>query len=336
MQEYTSPLVSVIIPAYNAGRYIAESVGSVLKQTYAEVEAVCFNDASSDNTLEKLKELAESDKRIRIIDSKVNIKQGGGRNRALLAARGEYVMFLDADDSLAPDAVETCIGFALRKGADMVMFDYERNSPSTGHKEPVCQLGKDAAYLGGDELRLRIISRTSPVWSAMYKRSNLLDNKLFFPERVFYEDNAVAMAMQLSALNPCKINRNLYLYRVDNISVSRSADNYRFFDRLESAKILMEHLKRLGIYDKYADELDFVFLNQYYIHSIFGCVYRFSKVPMLRHRYICKTVRRYVRHPAENPQYRALPLKMRLKIELHARFPRTMKTISNIKHTLLR
>lgn len=54
------------------------------------------------------------------------------------------------------------------------------------------------------------------------------------------------------------------------------------------------------------------------------------------HRYICKTVRRYVRHPAENPQYRALPLKMRLKIELHARFPRTMKTISNIKHTLLR
>ncbi len=179
MQEYTSPLVSVIIPAYNAGRYIAESVGSVLKQTYAEVEAVCFNDASSDNTLEKLKELAESDKRIRIIDSKVNIKQGGGRNRALLAARGEYVMFLDADDSLAPDAVETCIGFALRKGADMVMFDYERNSPSTGHKEPVCQLGKDAAYIGGDELRLRIISRTSPVWSAMYKRSNLLDNKLF-------------------------------------------------------------------------------------------------------------------------------------------------------------
>ena len=98
----------------------------------------------------------------------------------------------------------------------------------------------------------------------------------------------------------------------------------------------MEHLKRLGIYDKYADELDFVFLNQYYIHSIFGCVYRFSKVPMLRHRYICKTIRRYVRHPAENPQYRALPLKMRLKIELHARFPRTIKTISNIKHTLLR
>ncbi|MDE6270588.1 MAG: glycosyltransferase, partial [Muribaculaceae bacterium] len=307
-------------------------VGSVFTQTCGSWELICFNDASTDGSLELLRGLqARSDGRMHIIDSPVNVKQGGGRNRALQRARGRYVMFLDADDALAPDAVESCLEEAGR-GADMVVFDYARMDGDRLTR--VCQLGEDAATLGTAELRRRIVLRTTPVWSAMYERSLIADRGLFFPEGVFYEDNAVAMAIQLSARKPVKLNAPLYRYRVDNASVTRSTDNYRFFHRLASARTLLGHLKRLGLYEEFAREIDFLFINQYYTHTVFGCVYRFSRVPMLRHRYVCRTIRRYVPDFSDNPYYRSQPLGLRLKIVLHVRFPRVIHGLSRLKRRL--
>lgn len=329
----STPAVSIIMPVYRAEAFLPASVGSVLAQTCDDWELICFNDASPDGSLDVLRNLqAGAAGRMRIIDSPVNVKQGGGRNRALREARGRYVMFLDADDALAPQAVERCLDEAAA-GADMVVFDYER-FPAGGGR--VCQLGDDAAGLRGERLRERIIARTTPVWSAMYEHSLITEQNLFFPEKMFYEDNAVAMAIQLSARNPVKINEPLYRYRTDNASVTRSADNYRFFDRLESARLLLGHLKRLGLYEAHAAELDFLFINQYYTHTLFGCVYRFSRVPMLRQRYVRRTIERYVPDFRRNACYRAQPLRMRLKIALHAAAPRLLHGLRSLKQRLMR
>ena len=255
----TRPSVSIIMPVYNAEKFLNDSVGSILRQTESDFELICFNDASTDGSLAMLKDLADKDfamtgtgGRMRVIDSPVNIKQGGGRNRALREARGEYVMFVDADDALREDAVETCLKTAKKENADMVIFDYARFTSSPANlSERICQLGDDAAGLRGEELRRRVMQRSTPVWSAMYRKTLITGNNLFFPEKVFYEDNAVALAIQLSAKNPVKINQALYLYRFDNASVTRSTNNYLFFDRLTSAVTLMGHLKRLGLYARY-------------------------------------------------------------------------------------
>lgn len=328
------PAVSIIMPVYNAENFLHASVGSILRQSNGNFELICFNDKSTDGSLGILNELAAAAnrggaERMRVIDSPVNVKQGGGRNRALRVARGEYVMFVDADDALREDAVERCLGVAEKEGADMVVFDYVRFTSSVCNPgERVCQLGDDAAGLRGEELRRRLMGRQTPVWSAMYRKALITDNNLFFPEKIFYEDNAVALAIQLSAVNPVKINDALYLYRFDNCSVTRSSNNYRFFDRLRSAVALMENLRRLGIYERYRDEIDFVFINQYYVHSVFGCIYRFDRVPMLRHRYICRTIERYVPDYRSNAAYRAQGAGMRFKIWTHARFPRLIKMLS--------
>lgn len=330
------PKVSIIMPVYNAAAYLKASVGTVLEQTYRDIELICFNDASTDSSLDILKNFAAADDRVKIIDSKINVKQGGGRNRALAAASGDYVMFIDADDALAPDAVAICVETAERESADMVVFDFARWYPSSSDRlVTVSQLGADAAELSGDNLRRRIIDKATPVWSAMYRRSLIVDNGLFFPEKVFYEDNAVALAMQLSAAVPVKINRALYHYRCDNVSVSRSTDNYRFFDRMRSAVTLLDHMRRLGIYDRFNDELDYVFINQYLVHTIYGTVYRFSRVPMLRHSYCRRTVGRYIGDFRANRLYRAQPLKAKIKLELHLAAPRLMKTLSRIKRGLI-
>lgn len=273
---------------------------------------------------------------MKVIDSPVNVKQGGGRNRALAAASGKYVMFLDADDRLREDALELCVKAAVCNDSEAVFFDYCNYAPSTGSTGSVSQLGDDASRLSGDELRLRIIRRTSPVWSAMYARHIITDNELWFPEGVFYEDNAVALAMQLVARNPVKINEPLYYYRCDNPSVSRTKGDMRFFDRIGSAVTLLGHVRRLGVYDAFSDEIDWLFVNQYLIHTIYGAIYRFDRVQEDRIREVREGVGRYVGDFRSLAAYRRLPLKSKLKIETHLRFPGLIKRLSNINRRLNR
>lgn len=335
-KEIHIPAVSVIMPVYNASAYLRESVGSVLGQTFSDFELICFNDASTDDSLAVLRSMSEADARMRIIDSAVNVRQGAGRNRALEAARGKYVFFLDADDMLRPQALEKCMEAAGRENAEVVFFDYERFAPTAGTREPVSQLGEDAARLSGDDLRLRVIERTAPLWSAMYARRVIVDNGLWFPEGVFYEDNAVALAMQLVAANPVKINEVLYSYRCDNASVSRSVNDPRFFDRIGSATTLLCHLKRLGIYGRFADSIDWLFVNQYLIHTVNGAIYRFDRLQPDRIREVRRGVGKYVADFRRCQGYRTLPLKAKLKIESHLRFPRLIKFLSNINRKISR
>lgn len=334
MEQPVNPYVSVIMPVYNAAGYLDRSVRSVLGQTDGDLELICFNDASTDESSAILHRFAEADPRVRVIDSAVNVKQGGGRNRAMAAARGRYILFLDADDWLREDAVELCRAAATGGDADLVFFDYVRSSPTTGSESPCSPLGDDATGMEGEALLKRVARRQTSIWSAMYDRRLFSGRGLTFPEGVFYEDNAIALAVQLGAQRPVKISEGLYYYRVDNGSVTRSLDNPRFFDRIESAVTLLNHLKRLGLYESYRDEIDNVFINQYYIHTVTGCVYRFSRVPMDRLRQVRQGIGQYMPGWRRNPYYHSLPVLRRLKIELHARFPRAIHLLVHLKRLL--
>lgn len=331
------PLVSVLMPVYNTEDYVEEAVRSVLNQTYRNIELICFNDASTDRSLEILETLAATDARMTVIDSPINVKQGGGRNRALKASGGRYVMFLDSDDALEPDAVESCVStIAKDDSIDAVFFDWSLYYPSRGKKIRVEQLGKDAVRLTGDALRRRIIQRSTAVWSAMYDKNLIVENSLFFPEGVFYEDNAVALAIQLKAKNPVKIDRALYLYRQDNQSVMRSTNNMKFFDRIGSAVTLLSNLKRVGVYESFAPLIDYVFIQQYLEHTVYGAIYRFDRVQIDRIKEVREGIHRYIDNYRQNPSYRARPLSKKLKLELHLRFPRLIKYLSNLRHRLSR
>ncbi len=99
------PLVSVVIPVYNAARTVAGCIASVQAQTLTDWECICVNDGSKDHTLEVLQSLAQKDYRIRIID-KPNGGVSSARNRGMDEARGETVFFLDADDTINPTCLE--------------------------------------------------------------------------------------------------------------------------------------------------------------------------------------------------------------------------------------
>ena len=116
-------LVSVIIPVYNAGRFIKETIESVLNQTYENIELILVNDCSTDNSVEIIKNI--KDKRIKLINNEVNSKAAVSRNNGIKAAKGRYICYLDADDKWDKDKLKKQVEFMKEKDCAFSFTGYE-------------------------------------------------------------------------------------------------------------------------------------------------------------------------------------------------------------------
>ena len=118
------PSISIIIPMYNVEKYLRRCLDSVKNQTFTDWQAICVNDGSPDNSGEIAREYAKADKRFIVVD-----KENGGlsdaRNAGLRYATGDYIMYLDSDDFIHPQTMELTYQTAVKKNADMVLFDFD-------------------------------------------------------------------------------------------------------------------------------------------------------------------------------------------------------------------
>jgi glycosyltransferase involved in cell wall biosynthesis len=117
------------MPVYNAQRFLEQAVRSVLNQSHANLELICLDDGSTDKSRGILDNLAGADTRIKVIAHPSNRGVGITRADCLKAARGAYLLFVDADDSLEPSAIETCLKEAVPHKADLVVFKQDRHVP---------------------------------------------------------------------------------------------------------------------------------------------------------------------------------------------------------------
>ena len=114
------PLVSIIMPIYNTEDYLAEALDSVIKQTYKNIEIICINDGSADNSLQILEEYAEKDNRIRI-HSQENKGLPATKNVGVSLAQGKFVTFVDSDDTISSNTIETSVKIAEETNCDIVV-----------------------------------------------------------------------------------------------------------------------------------------------------------------------------------------------------------------------
>ena len=125
MMQGTTPLVSVIMPAYNSEQYIAEAIQSVLSQSIPQWELLVVDDCSTDSTRRIIEELAGKDARIQLICNEENMGVARTRNRGISLGRGKYIALLDSDDYWKPRFLEKMIARAEQSGADIVYCSYE-------------------------------------------------------------------------------------------------------------------------------------------------------------------------------------------------------------------
>ena len=119
--------ISVILPIYNVENYLARCLDSILCQTYRDFEILCVDDCGTDRSMEILREYQERyPDRIRCIKSEQNAGLGGARDKGIAAAKGDYIAFVDSDDSINEDYLATYIGAAQQTGADIVAGGYSR------------------------------------------------------------------------------------------------------------------------------------------------------------------------------------------------------------------
>lgn len=151
------PLVSIIIPVYNSEQFLCQCLDSLVTQSYHNIEIICVNDGSSDNSLNILNNYASRDKRVKVL-----CKQNGGvsdtRNYGLSHMSGNYHMFIDSDDWLDSEAIEACVATIIRENADCVMFTYTKEFGQSS--VPVKIFKEGNLVLDMSEIRDRLLRRT--------------------------------------------------------------------------------------------------------------------------------------------------------------------------------
>ena len=145
------PKVSVIIPVYNANKYLERCLDSVKNQTLEDIEIICIDDCSSDNSLDILNEYAKNDKRFKVIHHDINKGESSARNTGINNAKGEYLAFVDNDDTIDINFLEILYDTALSSKADIIKGEakeHKNNKIEIRPNDEINKYGKH--YFTGD------------------------------------------------------------------------------------------------------------------------------------------------------------------------------------------
>lgn len=266
--------LSVIVPVYNmaAGGKLAYCLDSLMNQTISDYEVIAVDDCSTDRSREVLQEYASKyPQRLRAVYSEVNRRQGGAKNIGLKQAAGEWIGFLDADDWISPDMYEKLLARAEETGADMVGCDYhltEEHSMKIGQVVPQNH-GGQTGVLDHEKYKKLILDSGSLVVK-IYRREIFFANGIWFPEHIFYEDNAVSDALMLHARHFEYVPEPLYYYYQHPDSTVHTVSKERCLDRMEAARGILREAERFGYLEEYRPELMFEFTVLFFVNTLFS------------------------------------------------------------------
>ena len=218
-------IFSIIIPVYNVEKYLRECLDSVVRQSFADWEAICVNDGSTDNSAEVLEDYAAKDSRFKVV-TQANGGLSAARNTGLKHATGDYVLFLDSDDWLGENALQVLSERIA--GQDLVCFNGQRYFESTSSFEDADTLeaadyGNGWEYYNHNALLSRHFAFVCVVLR-LYRRAFLLQNDLWFKTGIYHEDNHFTPRACYFAQGVTVMPDVLYYYRVRPNSITTSSD----------------------------------------------------------------------------------------------------------------
>ena len=280
--------LSIIVPVYNMASdgKLEYCLDSLIGQTVEDYEIIAVDDCSTDHSFEILKRYeARFPEKFHAVHSKVNKHQGGAKNIGLRMAKGDWIGFIDSDDWITNDMYERLIEKAESAGADLAGCDYcltDRHSMETGQ-----------VVLDGGSLVVKI-----------FRRSMIIENGLWFPEDIFYEDNALGNSYLVLAKHFEYIEEPMYYYYQHDTSTVHTISPKRCEDRMEAGRLMLEEAKRHGYYGEFEKELEYSFTLLFYVNTLFTYM---AGVDKTRYRFVKemgKEIKRTFPDFQDNPYYR--------------------------------
>ena len=240
----TCPLVSVIIPCYNAEKNLAQCIDGICRQTLEQIQIICVDDGSTDTTLEILQDYQKKDPRIQVIRQQ-NAGAGAARNAGLERATGEYLSFLDADDFFEPDMLEKAVAAAEKWQAEFVVFRADRYYPAKNRYEPMPWAVRNSdlpPYMPFSYRQLAgnvFLSFVGWAWDKLYRRSFVEEHGLRFQEQRTTNDMLFVFSALVCAKRIGVIQDVLAHQRRgegDTLSVTREKSWHCFYDALTALR----------------------------------------------------------------------------------------------------
>lgn len=268
--------ISVIVPAYNAEKVVKNCVESILRQTLKNIEIIAVDDGSKDNTRNVLRELAQKDVRIVLVEKDQNEGLSAARNSALKVAKGEYVGFVDADDWVETYTFENM--YAKGRGADLVVAGYRHDTMD--ENRTTVNISRDVTTASGHWTRKNEIATKAAdidtakmfayTWNKLYKRELILSNHLEFSKQVLIED-FIFNTLFWDKISTLSVIEDMgYHY----VKASKDALTQKFLpDFLEIMNLRFEYIRNLLAKNEvYAGKAKEQLANIYIKHAVAGVV----------------------------------------------------------------
>ncbi len=272
-ESNNKPKVSIILPVYNVGKYLRESLDSLINQTLKEIEIICVNDGSTDDCYDILEEYKEKDNRIKVIH-KENAGTGAARNDGLRLAEGECIGFVDPDDWVKPNMFERLYGLIKEKNLDIAMCmpdGYDEKNAINAPFPYFC----DENFENIPDDRIFNWRDLSPfqypmcVWNKLYTKELFDKNNIEFAEGLDFEDHKVIFGSLLTAERIFFIREKLYVYRYNREGSVLTDNNRRLIDHIEIFNIVENLMKETNTYNVLRNDfLDYKVHNLLYYYSM--------------------------------------------------------------------
>lgn len=275
--------ISVIIPCYNAQHTIDRCMKSIEAQTigWERLEVILVNDASTDGTLDKLREWERKyPGSVSVLTYDENIRQGGARNVGIRHASSAYIAFVDADDWVEPDMFQVLYEKMQDKQCDIVRGKFLRHRADGSFDERLTdQVGQDQEYhfrkIGGyyfsEYESVGNIGEFGLVIPAIYRRDLIVRHACFFPEKLAYEDNYWASVLSLYAGSCYIVDRICYHYMTNVESTVMKKDVAHHLDRLTIEEKKLEYYQSMGLlrYPEFYEKIQSEFVLLYFLNTLF-------------------------------------------------------------------
>lgn len=320
---------------YNSERFLNQCIESFLRQSIIDqCELILVDDCSPDHSAALARDYEKRfPENIHVIGYEKNRRAGGARNYGLKAAKGRYVLFLDADDWLDDYALEKLYSIAEKEKSDIVDCDYYAvNCQNNKYLEYQTSMENESTGIQNTEKRSKNIVMGGRIFTKLFLKQYLIDNEFFYPENLKFEDNGIGPIMCYKANNIGKVNEPLYYYRLGN-SASQTGQVYRkdaVYDRLKSSQYLLETTRRVGAYTECYDAVAYRFTELFYASNLYIYVRGRLVMPLQ----VLKDMRAEISHSFPNYRrtkyYKKLSVKYRICCTINDFSPIALKAYRQI------
>ena len=256
-----SPKVSVIVPVYNVEKYLKQCLDSLINQSLEDIEIICVNDCSPDNSLDILHEYADKDERIKVFSTEKNMGLSAARNLGLNHASGEYVDFVDSDDWLDLDTFKECYDFAKSNDIDLLMYQLINYDDEKGEffETDYYNLKDIDSKYDNEIFNFKDISGVLfdiPVSACnkLIKHDLIKALNLRFEEGYMFEDNPFSHKLFLNSKRMSLMRKHYYNRRISDGSLTTTGD-MKFMDTIPIYNSVLKIYEDEGVFDDFKKKL---------------------------------------------------------------------------------